>query len=138
MDDAAQAWLEAFVRARGAMAGTVHRLEGDAEAGALAIAAAVNIPEPVVRATRTIPRGKGMAGIAWAEDRAVSTCNLQAAPASEVKPGARAVGAGAAVAFPVHDASGRVRAVVGIAYAEARSLDDAELAALAADGASLP
>ena len=37
-----------------------------------------------------------------------------------VKPGAKAVGAGAAVAFPVHDAAGKVRAVVGIAWQEER------------------
>src|SRR5438132_2511349 len=102
MEQPAQAWLETFLRTRRALAGTVHRLVGDA----LEIVAAVNIPEAVVRATRTIPRGKGMAGLAWERDRPVSTCNLQEAPTSEVKPGARAVGAGAAVAFPVHDQGG--------------------------------
>ena len=49
--------------------GTVHLLEGDV----LKIAAAVNIPPPVVRATEVIPRGKGMAGLAWERDEIVST-----------------------------------------------------------------
>ena len=134
MEESALKWLETFLVARGAMAGTVHRLVGDA----LVMVAAVNIPEPVVAATRTIPRGKGMAGLAWERDRPVSTCNLKEDTSKDVKPGAKAVGAGAAVAFPVHDAGGRVRAVIGIAYADARELEGDELAALAAGGASLP
>jgi hypothetical protein len=133
MDPVAQRWLEKFLAAHGAVAGTVHR-HAD---GVLLIAAAVNIPEPVLRATERIPRGKGMGGLALERDRAVSTCNLQDA-GGDVRPGARAVGAGAAVAFPVHDAAGATRAVVGVAFAEARTLDDDEIARLGAAAADLP
>ena len=100
--------------------------------------AAVNIPPPVQAATRQIPVGKGMAGIAMAEDRAVSTCNLRDDQTGVVKSGARAVGAGAAVAFPVHDAAGNVRAVIGIAWKEERELGTDELRAIQAAGEAMP
>ena len=128
-------WLTEFLRAHGGVAGTVHRVVA---ADLMQLDAAVNIPPPVQAATRTIPIGKGMAGIAMAEDRAVSTCNLKEDQTGAVKPGAKAVGAGAAVAFPVHDASGKVRAVVGIAWQEARDLGDEELRAIQTAGERLP
>jgi L-methionine (R)-S-oxide reductase len=133
MRDETNAWLREFLRTHHGVAGTVHRLVGDA----LQIEAAVNIPEPVIRATTTIPRGKGMAGLAWERDRPVQTCNLQD-PGKDVRPGAKAVDAGAAVAFPVHDADGRVRAVVGIAFAKTGELGTDEVAALERAGAALP
>jgi hypothetical protein len=130
-----QDWLAEFLRAHGGVAGTVHRVVAP---DLMELDAAVNIPPPVQAATRQIPVGKGMAGIAMAEDRWVSTCNLREDPSSAIKPGARAVGAGAAVAFPVHDAAGKVRAVVGIAWPQERPLVDAELRALQAEGEALP
>ncbi len=131
----ARQWLAEFLRAHGGVAGTVHRVVA---ADLMRLDAAINIPEPVQRATETIPRGKGMAGIAMAEDRCVSTCNLKEDETGAVKPGAKAVGAGAAVAIPVHDGAGRVRAVVGIAWAEARQLGDDELCYLQREAAALP
>ena len=130
-----QEWLSEFLRAHGGVAGTVHRVVAP---DLMQLEAAVNIPPPVQAATRQIPVGKGMAGIAMAEDRAVSTCNLREDQTGAVKPGAKAVGAGAAVAFPVHDPAGQVRAVIGIAWHEARDLADAELRALQQEGESLP
>jgi hypothetical protein len=85
-----QDWLSGFLRAHGGVAGTVHRVPDLME-----LDAAVNIPPPVVEATR-----------------------------------AKAVGAGAGVAIPVHDAAGKVRAVVGIAFAQPRGFADEELRAL--------
>src|SRR2546421_6076599 len=64
-------WLQEFLRAHGGVAGTVHRVVA---ADMMELDAAVNIPPPVQKATRQIPVGKGMAGIAMAEDRWVSTC----------------------------------------------------------------
>jgi hypothetical protein len=134
MSDAITHWLEAFVRAHGAVAGTVHRRADDE----LHLVAAHNIPPEVQRVTAVVPRGKGMAGLALERDRPVSTCNLQTDTSGDVRPGARAVGAQAAVALPVHDDAGRVRAVVGIAFLGERELDDAALAALASAAAALP
>jgi hypothetical protein len=130
-----QEWLSEFLRAHGGVAGTVHRVVA---ADMMELDAAVNIPPPVQAATRQIPVGKGMAGIAMAENRAVSTCNLRDDQTGAVKPGAKAVGAGAAVAFPIHDAAGNVRAVIGIAWKEERELGTDELRELQSAGEAMP
>lgn len=127
-------WLESFVRAHGGAAGTVHARLLDE----LVLAAAFNIPDPVRRAVARVPRGKGMAGLALERNEPVATCNLQTDTSGDVRPGARAVGAEAAVALPVHDLLGRVRAVVGIAFAGERDLSQNEIEALSRDARSLP
>jgi L-methionine (R)-S-oxide reductase len=130
-----QAWLEAFLSAHEGVAGTVHvRPAG----GDLELAAAVNIPPPVQEIVRRIPRGKGMAGLAWERDQPISTCNIKDDRSGQVRPGAKAVNAGAGVALPVHDGSGDVRAVVGIAYRDERELTESQLAALSAGAQTLP
>ena len=108
-----QAWLEAFVHAHGGVAGSVHRRMGEV----LEATAFCRIPEEVQRLTATIPLGKGMAGLAWSRGVPVSTCNLATDATGDVRPGARAVAAQAAVALPVFEDEGRVRAVVGLAFA---------------------
>lgn len=122
-DPALETWLRAFVEAHGGIAGTVH-VRGDE---ALLLRAAVNIPPPVVRATESIPKGKGMAGLAWERQRAVAVCNLKTDSSGDVRPGAKAVDAQAALAIPVRDETGEVRAVVGIAFLGERDFTDAEL-----------
>lgn len=118
-----ETWLKNFLSDHGAIAGTVHYLKGDA----LELAASINIPPPVVEKTRSIPRGKGMAGLAWERDELVSTCNLKTDNTGDVQPGARAVNAQAAVAIPVHGETGEVRAVVGIAFIGDRDFGADEL-----------
>ena len=130
-----QDWLQDFLRAHGGVAGTVHRVVA---ADMMELDAHVNIPPPVQAATRQIPVGKGMAGMAMAENRAVSTCNLRDDQSGAIKPGAKAVGAGAALAFPIHDSAGNVRAVIGIAWKEARNLGTDELRALQTAGEAMP
>jgi hypothetical protein len=127
-------WLERFVSEQQGCAGTVHLLQGQE----LQLAASLNIPPPVVALSRTIPRGKGMAGLAWERGEAVQTCNLKTDTSGDVRPGAKAVNAQAAVAIPVLDATGQCRAVVGIAFMGERELSDAELARLNAAAATLP
>lgn len=106
-------WLEATLRGAQAVAGTVHRRAHEQ----LALTAAIGIPEPVLEVTRLIPKGKGMAGLAWRRGRPVQTCDLKADVTGDVRPGAKVVDAGAAVAIPVFAADGTLRAVVGIAFA---------------------
>jgi L-methionine (R)-S-oxide reductase len=118
----------------GGIAGTVHLLEGDL----LRLASSVNIPPPVVKLTETIPKGKGMAGLAWERGTIVSTCNLKEDKSGDVRPGAKAVDAQAALAIPVHTPSGDLRAVVGIAFMGERDFSQEELAAFEAAAASLP
>ncbi len=138
-DSGLQPWLERFVEQEGAIAGTVHLRRRQAEGDdALELTAAVRIPPPVIEATRTIPKGKGMAGLAWERDRPVQTCNLQTDATGDVRPGARAVDARAAVAIPVRDAHGQLRAVVGIAFLGERELTPSELARLEMTAAALP
>jgi hypothetical protein len=111
-DNRYQAWLEEFVNAFGGVAGTVHLQRGQD----LELVAAHNIPPPVMAVVRHVPHGKGMAGLAQVRRQPVQTCNLKT-DETTVKPGARAVDAQAAVALPVIDADGALRAVVGIAFA---------------------
>ena len=126
-------WLREFVTRNGGVAGTVHlRASGD-----LGLKAAVNIPPKVVEIVRTIPRGKGMAGLAWERDEPVHTCNLKSDTSGDVRPGAKAVDANAAVAIPIHDASGGIRGVIGIAYMGERDITEAELAGLRAQAEAL-
>lgn len=132
-DATIQSWLETFISAHGGVAGTVHRVIDDG--AALASVAAVNIPPPVRAATAVVPRGKGMAGLALEREEPVSTCNLADDRSGDVRPGAKAVAARAAVALPVRDASA-IWAVVGIAFAGERnwSREDLDALARAADG----
>jgi hypothetical protein len=132
-----QTWLESFVATHGAVAGTVHRV-ARADPDRLELAAAVNIPPKVQEITAVVPRGKGMAGLALERGEPVSTCNLKTDQTGDVRPGAKAVDARGAVALPVRDASGSVRAVVGIAYGDERELGDAELRALSDAAGRLP
>ena len=132
---ACQLWLEAFVRDQGGVAGTVHQ-RIDAET--LVLAASVNIPPPVQQIVGRIPKGKGMAGLAFEHNEPIATCNIMDDVTGRVRPGAKAVNAQAAVAFPVPDGAGGVRAVVGVASANDRDLGQPELDALTAAALSLP
>ncbi|MEU9880857.1 GAF domain-containing protein [Streptomyces phaeochromogenes] len=129
-----ESWLRRWIASHGGVAGTVHTRRGDD----MVLAAAVNLPAPVVEAVRVVPKGKGMAGLAFERDAPVSTCNLQTDTTGDVRPGARAVDADAAVAIPVHDAAGDIRGVVGIAYRGGRAMDDRELALLTDQAEAAP
>lgn len=132
------AWLQSFISEHGGIAGTVHSLTHEAHEPVLTLTASVHIPSPVIEATRVIPKGKGMAGLAWERKRPVQTCNLQSDTTGDVRPGAKAVNAQAAVALPVNDGEGTLRAVVGIAFAGERELSDAELLRLQTHADELP
>ena len=132
-----QDWLEGFIRTHGGVAGTVHAVS-DSDADMLVLAASVNIPPKVVEVTRRIPRGKGMAGLAMERDVPVQTCNLKSDETGDVRPGAKAVDAQAAVAMPIHATDGSVRGVVGIAFMGERELPDAEIETLKAAAADCP
>jgi len=133
-EPSAQQWLAEFIRAHGGIAGTVHQREGDA----LRLVAAVNLPPPVIAATLNIPSGKGMAGLALERKEPVQTCNLQTDETGDVRPGARTVQAQAAIALPIADAAGQIRAVVGVAFADERELSTEEIARLTQAAAQLP
>jgi hypothetical protein len=134
LSPALETWLKSFIGAHGAVAGTVHERDGET----LHLRAAVNIPPPVVKVTEIIPKGKGMAGLAWERNRSVATCNIKTDATGDVRPGAKAVDAQAALAIPVRGADGEVRAVVGIAFLGERDFPDAELDQFEKLAAALP
>jgi L-methionine (R)-S-oxide reductase len=133
-----QGWLSAFISKHGGIAGTVHLLTQEPTGPALTLAASVNIPPPVIEATRLIPKGKGMAGLAWERAEPVQTCNLKADTSGDVRPGAKAVNAQGAVALPVNGAGATLRGVVGIAFLGEREFSDEALAVLQGDANLLP
>ncbi len=124
-------WLQGFLARHGAASGTVHLVDGDV----MKLAASVNIPPKVQEITAVIPKGKGMGGLAWERGAPVFSCNIQDDRSGDVRPGAKAVSAKAAVAFP-HGTP--IRAVIGIAWMEERDLDDAAVSVIAADAADFP
>jgi L-methionine (R)-S-oxide reductase len=127
-------WLQNFMAREGAVSGTVHLNDG----GTLKLASAVNIPDKVREIVAIVPNGKGMAGLALQNGEPVHTCNLKEDTSGSVKPGAKAVDAQAAVAIPVRDDSGFVRAVVGIAFQEERQWTQDELHRLTSAVSGLP
>jgi L-methionine (R)-S-oxide reductase len=129
-----ESWLRGYVQRNGGVAGTIHLLGGEQ----LEIKAAVNIPPKVIDVVRTIPKGKGMAGLAWERDEPIHTCNLKSDDSGDVRPGAKAVDANAAVAIPIHDGRGAIRGVVGIAYMGERDLTQTELQTLREQAERLP
>ncbi len=116
-------WLTRLLQSVGGVAGTIHAREGDG----LRLVAAVNIPEFVQKTIDFVPNGKGMAGIALDTKRPVQTCNLKDDTSGQVRPGAKAVSAKAAVAMPIADAHGAVVAVVGVAFNDEREIPDQEV-----------
>ena len=133
-DPAQQEWLELFIARHEGVAGTVHVQRGED----LYLTAAHNIPPPVVAIVAHVPRGKGMAGVAQVKKSPVQTCNLQTDETGKIKPGAKAVNAQAAIALPVFDDHGDVRAVVGIAWNKEGEIGPEEERALMKQAAELP
>ena len=113
-------------------AGTIHILRE----GALALAAHVNIPPPVVEIVRTVPIGKGIAGLAAERLEPVSLCNLQTDTSGQARPAAKTTGMEGSVAVPMLHGE-ILRGVIGIAKAQAHDWSDAEKAELLGIGARL-
>ncbi len=133
-DQIHQRWLEALIAQLGAFAGTVHVQRGDD----LYLTAAHNIPPNVIAIVAHVPHGKGMAGVAQVKRQPVQTCNLQSDETGNIKPGAKAVDAQAAIALPVLDETGAVRAVVGIAWTKEGEIGTDESDSMMKMAATLP
>lgn len=133
-NEAQQQWLESVIAELDAVAGTVHVQRGED----LFLTAAHNIPPQVVAIVAQVPHGKGMAGVAQVRKQPVQTCNLQTDETGNIKPGAKAVNAQSAVALPVLDDAGAVRAVVGFAWSKEGEIGSAEEQAMMKIAAALP
>ncbi|HXE15185.1 MAG TPA: GAF domain-containing protein [Bryobacteraceae bacterium] len=127
-------WLRIFLAQHHGTAGTIHLYENEG----LKLVASVNIPPHVQQIVAWVPKGKGMAGLALERKQPIHTCNLKEDRSGNVRPGAKAVDAQAAVAVPVANAAGDVRAVVGIAFPNEREFTQAELDELIASAACVP
>lgn len=129
-----QVWLESLIAQLGGIAGTVHVQRGED----LYLTASHNIPPNVVAIVAHVPHGKGMAGVAQVKKEPVQTCNLQTDETGNIKPGAKAVNAQAAIALPVLDTADAVRAVVGIAWSHEAEIGAAEQQMMMEMAAALP
>ena len=81
--------------------GTIHRL--DAEKQLLHMVAQVGLPPQMLEVVKTIPVGKGIAGLVVARSAPVTICNLQTDTGGMAKPGARQTGVGGALCVPARD-----------------------------------
>ena len=131
-----QTWLADWLRQIGAVAGTIHIHEKDK--GGLRLAAAVNIPEKVQQIVAWVPSGKGMAGLALERNKPVQTCNLKDDRSGDVRPGAKAVDAQAAVALPLHNNAGAIVAIAGAAFAQEREISDEEIQGMLIAAGKIP
>jgi len=129
-----QQWLESLIAKLDGFAGTVHVQRDDD----LYLTAAHNIPPKVIAIVAHVPHGKGMAGVAQVKKQPVQTCNLQTDETGNIKPGAKAVDAQAAIALPVLDETGAVRAVVGIAWNKEGEIGTEESDSMMKMAATLP
>ena len=105
------------------VAGTIHLVDG---AETLTLAAQVNIPEVVLEKTRTIPFGKGIAGLAAQQVEPVEVCNLQTDDSGIAEKGARDTGMEGSLAAPMLDAEGGLVGVIGVAKPDAYDFSDEE------------
>jgi signal transduction protein with GAF and PtsI domain len=117
--DVLRATLEFFQ----CQAGTIHLLKD----GALALAAHINIPPPLVQIVQTVPIGKGIAGLAAQRREPVSLCNLQTDTSGQALPAAKATGMEGSLAVPMLRGA-ELRGVLGIAKAQAHDWTDTERA----------
>lgn len=106
--------------------GTIHMIGPD---GLLHLEAwAGGIPEPLLDIIRTIPVGKGIAGLAVQRREPVNLCNLQTDQSGDVRPGARATGVQGSICVPMMAGATAVGAL-GIATRRERDFtgDEVEL-----------
>src|SRR6266853_2253673 len=117
-----------------AQLGTIHTLGID---GLLHLRAhSPGIPEPVLAATRVIPIGKGMAGLAVERRAPINVCNLQQDKSGDVRPGAQATVAMGSLCVPMLEGDKAVGAL-GIASLGERVFTDGEVGELLDMGKAL-
>ena len=126
--------LEQIVKQFGADSGTIHLLGED---GVLHLkAATAGIPAAVLEIVRTVPVGKGMAGLAVERNQPVNACNIQTDTSGDVRPGARATGLQGAIVVPIVR-NGAPIGALGIANRHERTFTDDEIAQLLKVGEAL-
>lgn len=99
-------------------------------------AASPGMPVPVLDVIKTIPVGKGMAGLAVERREPVSACNIQSDASGDVRPGARATNLAGAIVVPIFSGS-EVVGALGVANRSERTFTESEIATLIEAGRSL-
>jgi signal transduction protein with GAF and PtsI domain len=126
--------LVQIVRRLKADSGTIHFIGAH---GMLHLAAATpGFPEIVLKTIRTIPVGKGMAGLAVERGKPVDACNIQTDQSGDVRPGALATGLAGAIVVPIFRGD-EVIGALGVANRAARNFSEAEIAELLAAGRAI-
>jgi L-methionine (R)-S-oxide reductase len=126
--------LEQIVKRFGADSGTIHVLGDD---GVLHLKAATSgIPPAVIEIVRTVPVGKGMAGLCVERNQPVNACNIQTDASGDVRPGARATGLQGAIVVPIVR-NGKPVGALGIANRHERVFTDQEISELTKAGDAL-
>ena len=122
-----------LVRGCSAHAGTVHLLDSY---GLLHLVASEGIPESVREKLRTLPLGKGAAGMAIARRQAVHLGNIQIDSLGDGLAEREATGLKQALAFPIFRGDAVIGAL-GIETYNERTFSDVEIAALLDAGRSI-
>lgn len=126
-----EASLNAVIADLGADGGTLHLLGDD---GLLHLRAhAPDMPEQVLSIIRTIPVGKGMAGLAVERARPVDVCNIETDDSGDVRPGARLTGLNSGLAVPLFRGE-RVIGALGVGNRAERTFTKSEVERLLAAG----
>ena len=111
--------------------GTLHVLGSD---GLLHLRAWVgNIPDELLPVIRTIPIGKGIAGLAVQRNEPVDFCNLQTDQSGTARPGAPKTGVRGSLCVPL-TSRGRTAGALGIGTSVERDFSDEEIALLMETG----
>lgn len=114
--------------------GTIHELGPD---GLLHLKTwAGGIPEPLLDVIRTIPVGKGIAGLAVERRAPINLCNLQSDNSGDVRPRARETGAQGSICVPMM-AGDKAVGALGIATSQERDFTDSEVGLLLQVGRAL-
>ncbi|HXW06762.1 MAG TPA: GAF domain-containing protein [Vicinamibacterales bacterium] len=130
-DDGWDAALDHILERFGADSGTIHLLAGD---GLLHLrSASRGIPPVVIETVRTVPIGKGMAGLAVERRQPVNACNIQTDTSGDVRPGARVTGLQGSIVVPILR-DDRAVGALGIANYGERIFTEEEADALMAIG----
>lgn len=106
-----QAVLELVVAHFAAQSGTIHHLS--AEDGRLKLSAHIGVPPFVMDKVIDIPVGKGIAGLAAQERRAITMCNIKTDDSGVVGAKAKTMGIEGAIAVPLLQ-EGELRGTLGI------------------------
>jgi len=122
--DTALATVVAFFHAD---SGTIHMLGADQLLHLKA--ATAGIPAEVLNLTRTIPIGKGMAGLCVERNQHITSCNIQTDTSGDIRPGAKATGMEGAIVVPIRR-NHTVIGTLGIANRHQRIFTPEEIAQL--------